>query len=612
MAERAPRRLQDGLSILDGGVDAGRSPSLINRNQVAMAVNATFRSGYAECRPSFVGLPLDWQDDSDASTAFETGQFQGAEYFKPRNGDALIIVSVGGRLFRISIGPRYSGRDRAQEIDVEGGANNGRLEHAYMCQAEDFLIVQDGQSQPIIYNGSVARRSDSNRSEVPTGTHMAYGLGRLWVAKGRDYIASDIVGGPSGSSLYNFRDAVLRFTENDYLNEGGSFTVPLQSGNITGLKFISNLNTALGQGELIVFTDDAVHSVYVPPDRDTWKNLEIPLQRIALNVAGGAGEGSIVNVNSDIFFRSRDGIRSLKMSIRQDEEWGSTPLSREVGFLLEADDKNLLDFSSGVLFDNRLLFTMSPRRNISNGVYHKGLIVLDFDPVGSLCMKRGPVYDGLWTGLNVLKIIKGKFHGEERCFFITLNGSARIYIYELTKDKVGYDVFESGPRRTIKWSVESGEFPFGDNREGLKRLDTGDVWLDNISGTVTTTVSYRPDQYPVWQTWHSWTDCATTGLCDTGCTPEPMAMAQYRSRRRLPVPAPTDDLTDNKPLNTGFGFQVRLDMQGQARIKKLRVFAQAVEEMPQGSCNESTECAAIRSCPKDIFAHHLQGEYVNV
>ena len=105
---------------------------------------------------------------------------------------------------------------------------------------------------------------------------MAYGKGRLWVASGSEYYGGDLV---YGDPAYG-RDSVIRFTENTFINEGGAFAV--SSGPITGLAFAANLDTSLGDGDLLVFTPTATYAFNAPVDRDIWKDLNYPIQRFAL------------------------------------------------------------------------------------------------------------------------------------------------------------------------------------------------------------------------------------------------------------------------------------------------------------------------------------------
>ena len=54
MSERAPRRYTDGSVTFEGGVDSGVMPSEVDKNQVAFAVNASFRQSFVSPRPGFI------------------------------------------------------------------------------------------------------------------------------------------------------------------------------------------------------------------------------------------------------------------------------------------------------------------------------------------------------------------------------------------------------------------------------------------------------------------------------------------------------------------------------------------------------------------------------
>jgi hypothetical protein len=133
------------------------------------------------------------------------------------------------------------------------------------------MVIQDDQSAPIIYNRAESRRAATDGSEVPSSSVGAYGNGRLWVASGSQYAAGDLVGSSSGDAYINRIDAVLKFTENDYLNEGGSFATPTNAGPITALSVMSALDTGVGEGDLIVFTRNSAFATTVPTDRTVWK-----------------------------------------------------------------------------------------------------------------------------------------------------------------------------------------------------------------------------------------------------------------------------------------------------------------------------------------------------
>jgi hypothetical protein len=198
---------------------------------------------------------------------------------------------------------------------------------------------------------------------------MVYYMGRIWLASGRNYLAGDIVfNTDTGTPALGFRDSVLGNTENQFLAEGGAFGVPVSAGTITALKPIANINTALGQGELIVFTQNSVFATLVPQDRLEWKNTTTPLQRMIQLANGAFSQAGIANVNEDLFYRSTDGIRSLAYSVRNSGQWGNTPISNEVQRILSRDPDSFLPYCSAVQFDNRMLCTASPGYTQGRGV----------------------------------------------------------------------------------------------------------------------------------------------------------------------------------------------------------------------------------------------------
>ena len=174
-------RTSDGYSNLAGGMDSGISPSEIRVNQVAFAINATMRGSFIGPRPGYNRRALQFPDSSGSTDAalqsrFETGKFQGAKPYRKADGDDAIMIAISGRMYKVDIGKGFS----VQDITIPGDPNSSLLEFTWMEQAEEFFVMQDGNSAPYIFNGAFARRAAPN--EIPTGTVMAYVMGRLWIA----------------------------------------------------------------------------------------------------------------------------------------------------------------------------------------------------------------------------------------------------------------------------------------------------------------------------------------------------------------------------------------------------------------------------------------------
>lgn len=429
--------------------------------------------------------------------------------------------------------------------------------------------------------------SHESGKQLPPGRMGCYGMGRNWMCltDGKQFVASDIVGGSGGTQAESYRDAVLSVTENLFLAGGGNFTVPGSVGDIKAMRFTATLDASLGQGPLQVFTPNTVFSVNTPVDRLTWQDLQNPILTESLISNGGLGQNSTVVANGDLYFRSKDGIRSLVLGRRNFGTPGNVPLSREVDPILKRDSDDLLPYGSAVVFDNRLLMTTAPMPT-AQGIVHLGLVALNFDPLSSLRGKRNPVYDGLWQGLNVLQLIVGEFNGVERCFAFTTNTITNtIELYEILRtNKANYDDVNN----RVTWMFESPViFGQGVNtgRDCL-RLTDGEIFIDNLLGDVDFYVYYKPDKYPCWVPWFSFTECAKEPTSDPAtATYKP----QYRPSLGLgePSPVPCDSST-NRPLREGFEFQVKIVIKGHCRFLGARFYAVAVPSpaFATQSCNK--------------------------
>lgn len=581
--------LLDQFSTLEGGMNSNMVYSLLPKTQASLLVNATCRNGLPECRPGFKPKSLKFATGG-IQTAFQTGKFQGAGFYQGLDGINSVIASISGRLFQVRLSTLM-----VTEITIPSDRNSAFLDRAYFQQAEEFLIIQDGQSKATIFNGAICRRSNPAAREVPTGTVMAYGMGRLWVAMGRNYVAGDIVGGPT---------SVISFTENTYIAGGGSFTVPLQSGNITAMSFIANLDTSLGQGALIIFTVKSAYSVQVPLDRAAWATTTNPIATVA-QMNFGSISNHITPVNGDLFYRSKDGIRSLIIGVRYFGQWGNVPISIEMTNPLAEDNPILATFASSILLDNRLLMTAVPQKS-PRGTIFLGLIALDFNPISSIrdpslptylgSLKSPPAYDGIWTGLKWLQVMT--VEGPDQGLAFVVNGSGNIDLWEMTTK----ERFDNGSN-PIQWIIEGPGLNFGNSKE-LKELFYGDMWVDRLSGNVDFLVSYRPDHYAFFVDWSAFSKCGSYKDCSvSSCKVFSEPREQYRPRIRLPKPPAGCEDAINKPFQRIYEMQVRLQMTGFCRILGTRMFSRKVQEIAVGGCPDVEACSVESGCDKNPYSY---------
>src|SRR4029450_10101948 len=203
MAVRDQIRIADGFLSLQGGIDSGLLPTIIGIDQASWAVNSTFRGGYWSHRPGFVRQPLTFAQGIQ-QTAFEEGSFQGARRYQSDNCHPFACPSISGRIFKVNLNTFET-----EEL-VPPSPNASLLPKVWFCQAEKYLIIQNAQDPALIFNGQTIRRSKGiDGQEVPNGGPMAYGRGRLWVARKHEYLGGDLL--YSGRT----RAAIIRVTSHD-------------------------------------------------------------------------------------------------------------------------------------------------------------------------------------------------------------------------------------------------------------------------------------------------------------------------------------------------------------------------------------------------------------
>ncbi len=398
--------------------------------------------------------------------------------------------------------------------------------------------------------------------ELPPGRMGAYVMGRNWMAlpNGRNFMASDIVGGSSGTVANDFRDSVLRATENDYLAGGGNFTVPGNNGDITAIKATAILDVSLGQGPVQVFTPLSIFSCNAPVDRQSWQGITNPILTQSLIGGGSLSQNGTVNSNADILFRSLEGIRSYILSRADFDKWSSTPISREVQPIVDTENKSLIQYSSAIVFDNRCLVSSIPT-NGPLGVYCRGIYALNFDTISSLRGKESSVYDGFWTGLNVLQFVTGLFSGIQRAFaFCYEEFTNEISLYEILPGSPDNN-FDNG-NVGITWGFETAALFNSPSVKGefdLIELIDGEIYFSEIRGAVNVQTWYKPDYLECWVPW------ATFSICSNNIgAGKPK---QYRSRLGLGSPSiEACDETNNRPYRIGNNFQFKVQITGSCKF----------------------------------------------
>ena len=542
----------------------------------------------------------------DSGTYTVTNKFANALLLTYGGGAANATVTAGA--------PILSGGNQVTEVR----ANPADLLFVHLFQAEIYVVAFAEQQKPVFFDGAQARQATIG--EIPSSVLGVYAWGRIWFAlpDRRTFGAGDIVYGPSGTPQLGGVDAILKVSENDFLNEGGFFAVPNNAGPITAMLPLATIDTALGIGPILVGTTNSVVSVNAPVDRTTWKNLTYPIQTVSLLDYGPLGPRSTVPVNNDMWFRSIDGVRSFIVARRDTTAPGNTPLSHEVSPILNNDTEPLLFYGSAVLFDNRLLMTAAPSLT-SGGITHDGLVAINFDSLSTMRGKQPPIWEGPLSGLKILQVLRGRIAGTERAFIFALNAAADdlIELWEILPDSDGgyYDTYKSISglnstlvRTPIKTVLESRRI----NYDRLVALRGAELFIDEIVDDIVVIVSFRPDEFPTWTQWVRIPLCATTTQCTLptvgqfSCTIWKPNARGYAARILLTEPPESCNTLSSMQLNKGYEFAFRFDGTGHWRLRKFRPFARIIPDDQNAECQpESRICSVTQDCGSAFFDYAI-------
>lgn len=559
--------------------------------------------------------------DTDSIIAGGAIQIGGNQYYVSSIVSAIQLNAINiGNSGSSAIGDTIPSGSSVYYIDV----NSAKRDLAYMCQAGNHFLVQDGSAKCIIYDGATSVRSSGQ--QVPVGTCMAFGNGRLWLATGKKVLAGDLFGLSAESHLY--------FTENTYLAEGGDFLMP---DNITAMAFIPRLDNTTSTGDLYVFTLDTTTTIQATIfDRTQWKDTQ-GMMKILFPAIGCEGQRSISYANQDIILRSKDGWRTIRNTIVDQQDNNQIPISIDANIVTDNDSESMLKFVSSILFNNRVLFSENPYYQVYEEGFHNRrngfntpttkLIGLDYasiafariDMMAAFYGKKfdQPIWEGEHNGLQVNQFIKGKFSGVERCFAICSDTDGENRLYEVTKDD-GFDYF--GQEVRIPCFIDLKTTDFGSDN-ARKKLYGSRLFFSNVRGNLDWELQYRPDDYPCWTSWATGKLCVKSRQCDTisGCMPSTFSDGYY-----FPVKIGTPDTTcntfDGKDMNNAVHFQFRIKWTGHAKLHQAIFIANATPDAVGGSTcpslidvgyqlvDDTSDCSSITCCsPTDGYRLSEQG-----
>ena len=593
----SPNWIPDVVATLVDGQNAGLEPELLPPTQFAYGRNLSIRGGRARSRPSLVPLtlnvPLLTGEQTDAFGNTIPSVIQGATFFSKVGGQ--LIVSIAGRVFQIdpvrgtnieltnpglANNPYFSnttGTNLANAVNPMTGAapydyaNPLRGRHWY-AETASSLVIQDGQQTPWIWDGANWKHSviapGQPQNTVPVGTVMCYSNGRLAVAigDGTQVMLGDIVQG----DVYQ---SELNFTETYGLLGGGTFTFPSRVRSLSSLPVV---DSASGQGSLVVGLRQRCSTLHTEVTaRETWDN--IGFQAEMFPDVGIPGPNATCGVNQDLFFRAKDGLRSVMITYGDYDSPGLTPFSTEVNNRLNFDSDMWLGDAVVRYFDDRILMTHSPVAYGPRSIA-LGLLSLNTDIVVNRGQKNPAAFEGDWDGVQIAEIVVGEFGGTDRCFIVgrdSVTGANGIW-------EVMTEVAQTyAPTETPTYVLDTRAIG-GSGLNAMKRLNRTDVWVSEIKDPITMNVYFRPDKYPYWIQWDTLT------IPVTPATPWTNQRQISRGPFSTMTPPDTFDAVSQQSLDIGYNFQVRLAWTGRCRVDYVQILTEQLEAPDAANQSDST------------------------
>lgn len=534
------------------GVDSHSDPRL-GDGWVQRAWNVVFRAGAVRTRPG-----------TKVVHRLPDGRLQGFTHFEPRRGAAQLVAVVDGEVwvssypFRAwkSVGvllqPRASTVYFCRVVQsIERNADDSlRL----LGAPRPMLVLQDGNSPPVVWDGSAATRQ-TGPDALPQGTAMAWSGHRLWVARDNWVFASDFAN-------------PLSFVERFYLGGADSLFAP---GRVTAMAEIEGTSDP----QLLVFTEGKTLIVQSSVPREDWVTTP-NFSRTLFPEVGCVSHRSVISHYGQLWWWTSQGLTSFDLAVALNNTSlfpvtdGAQTYSKAH---VTASDAQVAVSS----IENMLLVSVPYAGRLNRHTW-----VLDHSPLGAVGGKTQSAWSGVWHGFSPVEWTRFVVDGAERVFCACTDTGSRNQILELSPR------FDTDNGRDIEAGVELRVHTHGSPDMRVARF--AELAWSEVLGDVDWRVDWRGIMRGRYKQCAGGRFRAGRGSVRQQDVPTFFAMrGQARRVRTTEMRFEAPDVLANcaegattEERDFGFGLLVRWN--GRAALREVRDYVSGIPESNTGKC----------------------------
>jgi len=413
----------DGIRSFAGGQASGLQSDLLAENQVQQLVNMTLSpKGSLETRRGVTNF--------NTTATSQEGSIGGMRYFDTAQYENLVTVTQGRLYSINSNGSAtlhpadqiwdsFTGATRIWNNEnqqwADGFSTNFDVKVS-MAQFNDKMYLADADGPLYYFDGDVATRQGGKVRAITISTGGTGYTSATAIVTGPDWggtlptLITQVAGGAvtgvtvvDGGSGYSGAPTVTIIGNGSGATATATVSPPplnlrllINTGNrLFGVGSAGNRNTLYAsdildasiwdaansivvnaddgdeitaivqyyQNRIIVFKKRRIFQVTIPPDATTAADWTVEL---ISNNTGCVADASAVQVNSDIFFLSDDGIRSLVRSAADDFTSVGLPLSEVVKDVIQEINVAEIGICTAAFYDNRYFLAVPTASNDFN------------------------------------------------------------------------------------------------------------------------------------------------------------------------------------------------------------------------------------------------------